>query len=230
MSVNLVRICIGYDPREAVAFHTLCHSLISRSSLPLEIIPIALTNLRKEMWRDRDPKQSTDFSFSRFLTPYLSDYKGWSIFMDCDIICLNDIAELWKMRDEQYSVMCTKHDHNPESDTKFLGAVQTKYQKKNWSSVMMFNNAKCTALTPEYVNTASGLDLHRFHWLGNDDLIGDIPLRWNHLVGYSDIPEDGIAMLHYTEGGPYFDDYKDSAFAEEWFSEREQMLMVAQRH
>lgn len=228
MAQDVVKIFVGYDPREAVAFHVLCHSIVSRSSLPVQIVPIALANLKDAMWRERDPKQSTDFSFSRFLVPHLANYEGWGIFMDSDIICLDDVAKLWALRDDKWSVMCTKHDHDPEEDTKFLGAVQTRYQKKNWSSVMMFNNPKCTALTPEYVNTASGLELHRFHWLGNDDLIGDIPLAWNHLVGYSEKPAEGISMLHYTEGGPYFSDYKDSEYADEWFAERDAMLKVAE--
>ena len=87
------------------------------------------------------------------------------MFMDCDMLVLEDIAKLWALRDEKYAVMCVKHDHVPKEKTKFLGAQQTKYEKKNWSSVMLFNCAKCTALTPGYVNSASGLDLHRFNWL-----------------------------------------------------------------
>lgn len=230
MTSDVVRIFIGYDPREAVSFHVLEHSIIKRSSLPVEFTPIALINLKKEMWRERNPLQSTDFSFSRFLVPHLTGFKGWAIFMDSDILCRDDVAKLWAMRDDRWSVMCTKHDHKPQEDVKFLGSVQTKYEKKNWSSVMMFNSAKCTALTPDYVNTATGLELHRFHWLGNDDLIGEIPLAWNHLVGYSEMPPEGISALHFTEGGPYFDDYKDTPFAGEWFAERDEMLEVAQRH
>lgn len=228
MSSNLVRVFIGYDPRESVAFHVLTHSILSRSSLPVQVMPIALANLKSVMRRERDPLQSTDFSFSRFLTPYLAGYQGWAIFMDCDILCLDDIAKLWALRDDRWAVMCTKHDHRPAEDVKFLGAVQTKYEKKNWSSVMMMNCAKCTALTPEYVNTATGLELHRFHWLGNDDLIGSIPLGWNHLVGYSAQPEEGISMLHYTKGGPYFEEYKDCDYADVWFAERDAMLATGE--
>ncbi|HZS64089.1 MAG TPA: glycosyltransferase [Xanthobacteraceae bacterium] len=226
MTADVIRIFIGYDAKEAIAYHVLVHSLVSRSSRPLQVTPIALANLKNEMWRERNPLQSTDFSFSRFLTPYLSNYQGWSLFMDCDILALDDVAKLWDIRDDRWSVMCVKHDHQPKGETKFLGTVQTKYEKKNWSSVMLFNNAKCKALTPEYVNTATGLDLHRFKWLASDELIGEIPPRWNHLVGYSKAGPDGISMLHYTEGGPYFDDYKNSEFADLWFQERDRMLTV----
>lgn len=227
MSSDVIQVYIGYDPREAIAFHVLSHSIVSRSSKPVMIMPIALANLKSEFTRERNPLQSTDFSFSRFLTPYLSNYQGWSIFMDCDVLCIEDIAKLWALRDEKYSVMCVKHDHRPKEDIKFLGAVQTQYEKKNWSSVMMFNNAKCKALTLDYVNTATGLELHRFKWLDNDDLIGAIPQGWNHLVGYSDTPRDKIAMLHYTEGGPYFENYKTCDYADLWFKERDEMLHVA---
>ena len=103
--------------------------------------------------------------------------------MDCDMLVLDDIAKLWAFRDDKYAVMCVKHEHEPKEEKKFLGTTQTRYEKKNWSSVMLFNCAKCTALTVDYVNTASGLELHRFNWLGSDDLIGEIPHQWNLLVG-----------------------------------------------
>jgi hypothetical protein len=221
---DMIRVFIGFDPRETVAFHVLSHSIHARASEPVAVAPLMLSQLGGLMTRERNPLQSTDFSFSRFLTPYLCGFDGWALFMDCDMLMLDDIARLWALRDDKYAVMCVKHDHVPAEDTKFLGATQTRYEKKNWSSVMLFNCAKCTALTPEYVNTASGLDLHRFNWLGDDDLIGEIPHRWNLLVGYDEtVPVAEVSNLHYTIGGPYFDDYRDTDYAREWFSEKEAM-------
>ena len=225
----MIRIFIGFDPRETVAYHVLSHSIHARASAPVSIAPLMLSQLGGLMTRERNSLQSTDFSFSRFLTPYLCGFEGWAIFMDCDMLVLEDIGNLWALRDDKYAVMCVKHDHVPKEKTKFLGAQQTKYEKKNWSSVMMFNCAKCTALTPDYVNSASGLDLHRFNWLGDDDLIGEIPHRWNLLVGYDQsIPVDEVSNLHYTIGGPYFHDYKDIDYAAEWFAERDEMLRCEQ--
>ncbi|MBT3916115.1 MAG: glycosyltransferase [Rhodospirillaceae bacterium] len=221
----MIRIFIGYDPREAVAYNVLCHSIQARVSEPVAITPLSLKNLGELMWRERHDLQSTDFSFSRFLAPYLCDFEGWALFMDCDMLVLDDMANLWNLRDDQYAVQCVKHDHVPPEERKFLDQPQTKYEKKNWSSVMLFNNAKCSALTPDYVNTASGLELHRFHWLGDDTLIGDIPPRWNHLVDYDpETPLTEISNLHYTTGGPYFEEYKDCGYADIWQAEREQML------
>jgi len=151
-----VRIFIGYDPREAVAFSVLAFSIHRRASVPVTIAPLMLSQLGRLMTRERHPLQSTDFAFSRFLTPLLSGYTGWSIFTDCDMLVLDDVAELWALRDERYAVQVVKHDHRPREESKFLGAPQTRYEKKNWSSVMLFNNAKCRALTPEYVNRATG--------------------------------------------------------------------------
>lgn len=226
----MIRVFIGFDSRETVAFHVLSQSIHARASAPVSITPLALSQLGDLMWRERNPLQSTDFSFSRFLTPYLCDFDGWSIFMDCDMLVLDDIAKLWARRDDKYAVMCVKHDHVPEEDTKFLGAPQTKYEKKNWSSVMMFNGAKCTALTPQYVNEASGLELHRFQWLDSEDLIGEIPHAWNHLVAYDKtVPVADVSNLHYTIGGPYFDDFKDTDYAAEWFAERDATLRCDQR-
>jgi len=223
----MIKVFIGYDPREAAAYNVLCHSINARASAPVSIVPLALSQLGGLMWRERNPLQSTDFSFSRFLTPHLCDFEGWAIFMDCDMLVLDDIAKLWELRDDRYAVMCVKHDHTPKEDVKFLGAVQTTYEKKNWSSVMLMNANKCKALTPRYVNEASGLDLHRFNWLDNEDLIGDIPHRWNHLVDYDpDLPIQEISNLHYTLGGPYFADYAACGYAQNWLDEREKMLFA----
>jgi len=224
----MIRIFIGFDERETVAWHVLTHSILARSSEPVSFVPLALNNLGGLMWREKNPLQSTDFSFSRFLTPYLSNYEGWSLFMDCDMLVLDDIAKLWALRDDRYAVMCVKHDHQPKETIKFLGAPQTPYAKKNWSSVMLFNNARCRALTPEYVNSASGLELHQFKWLRDDALIGAIPGKWNHLVGYS-APDADASNVHFTLGGPYFRDYTDCEYATEWNNEKQAMLRVDQR-
>jgi len=224
----MIRVFIGYDPREAASFNVLAYSIHARSSQPVSIVPLMLSGLAGIMTRERHPLQSTDFSFSRFLTPYLSDYSGWSVFMDCDMLMLDDIAKLHALRDERYAVMVVKHDHVPKESRKFLDQPQTPYQKKNWSSVMLFNNARCRALTPEYVNTASGLELHQFKWLGNDELSGGLPDRWNHLVGYNP-PRKDASLVHYTLGGPYFNEYRDCEYAEEWRREQQAMLRVDQR-
>jgi lipopolysaccharide biosynthesis glycosyltransferase len=223
-----MRVFIGYDPREAVAFSVLAHSIHVRASEPVSVIPLMLSELKGVFTRERHPLQSTDFAFSRFLTPYLSGYEGWSVFMDCDMLVLDDIANLWRLRDERYAVMVVKHDHQPRESVKFLDQPQTAYPKKNWSSVMLFNNARCRALTPEYVNAASGLELHQFKWLADEGLIGELPRTWNHLVGYYR-PTPGASLVHYTLGGPYFDEYRDCEYAEEWRQELQRMLACVQR-
>ena len=218
----MINVFIGYDPRETIAFSVLSYSIHARASQPVRVTPLMLSQLKGVYTRARHPLQSTDFSFTRFLTPYLSNYADWSIFMDCDMLVLDDIAKLWALRDERYAVQVVKHHHVPKEEIKFLGAKQTKYEKKNWSSVMLFNNAKCRALMPEYVNIASGLELHQFKWLGNDDLIGEIPNRWNHLVGY-DAPSPDVSLVHYTVGGPYFEEYTNCEYADAWRRELKQM-------
>jgi len=214
----MIRVFIGYDSRESVAMHVLSHSIHKRASQPVSITPIMLSQLQGVFNREKHPLQSTEFSFSRFLTPYLCDYQGWAIFMDCDMLVEDDINELWEIRDERFAVQVVKHNHVPEEDRKFLNQPQTKYEKKNWSSVILFNNAKCQALTPDYVNTASGLELHQFKWLKSDDDIGEIPERWNHLVDYNP-PIDNAANLHFTKGGPYFEEYRDCPYADLWRAE-----------
>jgi lipopolysaccharide biosynthesis glycosyltransferase len=224
----LIRVFIGYDSAEEVAYSVLAHSIHSRASVPVSTAPIRLSQLKGVFQREHNALQSTEFSFSRFLTPWLAGYEGWALFMDCDMLMREDIAELWKLRDERYALQVVQHVHVPKEDVKFLGHTQTKYEKKNWSSVMLMNCAKCRALTPEYVNSASGLELHQFKWLESDALIGPLPARWNHLVGY-DAPRADAALAHFTIGGPWFEPYGASEFAGEWRAEREAMLSARGR-
>jgi hypothetical protein len=219
----MIRVFIGYDSAEEVAFSVLSYSIHARASKPVAVAPVKLSELAGVFARERNSLQSTEFSFSRFLVPWMAGFEGWALFMDCDMLMRDDIARLWEMRDDRFAVQVVKHRHVPKEDTKFLGQTQTKYEKKNWSSVMLMNCAKCRKLTPDYVNSASGLELHQFKWLGDDRLIGEIPHRWNHLVGY-DAPDRDAALVHFTIGGPWFPEYAQSEHAAEWFREKESML------
>ncbi len=222
----MLNVYIGYDSRESVAFYTLAHSILRRASVPVSVTPLMRSQLKGLYTRPRGPTESTEFSLTRFLVPALSGYRGWSVFMDCDMLCRADIAGLQRHIEEQSAkaVLVCQHDYVPKTPRKFLDQVQTKYPRKNWSSVMVFNNERCSALTPDYVNSASGLDLHRFKWL-EESLIGSLPLEWNWLVGeYAYRPDAKI--VHYTLGGPYFDDYRECDYAAEWFAELESMRRV----
>jgi lipopolysaccharide biosynthesis glycosyltransferase len=212
----MIRVFIGYDPNEIVAWHVLTHSILKHSTSPISFIPIAKNHIKDLYNKPKQGYESTEFSMTRFLTPYLSDYRGWSIFLDCDMLVTSDITELWDLRDDRYAVMCTKHDYTPSTSTKFLNQTQSKYEKKNWSSVMMFNNAKCWKLTPKVVSSESGMHLHQFKWLSSDDEIGSLPLNWNYLVGEEEPSREVPNLIHYTLGGPYFIDYRDVDYAELW--------------
>jgi hypothetical protein len=170
--------------------------------------------------RRRGPTESTEFSMTRFLVPALSGYRGWSVFMDCDMLCKMNFAlverEIRRQRDK--AVLVCKHDYTPSSKRKFLNQIQTVYPRKNWSSFMIFNNARCRSLTADYVNTATGLDLHRFNWLKDQAGIGSLPITWNWLVGeYKYNPDAKI--IHFTLGGPWFKAYRKGRYADEWRAE-----------
>ena len=156
------------------------------------------------------------------------DFDGWAIFMDCDMLCQDDIAELWNQRNENYSLMCVKHNHKPKNKTKFLGEPQTSYPKKNWSSLMLINCSKCKNLTVEYVNSASGLDLHRFNWLDNDNEIGEIKGTWNYLVQDFKKSNDNASLIHWTLGGPWFKEQRDyeDILTDKWFKAREDSMRL----
>ena len=214
----MIRIFIGYDHKESIAAYTLMHSIWKRSSMPVSITPLWLNQLQPIHSRPRERFQSNDFTFSRWLVPYLCGYQGWAIFMDCDMLMLSDVQELWSLQDYQYAVQVVKNDYKPIETVKYLGNEQDSYHKKNWSSVMLMNCEKCKALTPEYIEWADRLTLHQFQWLTKEELVGDLPLKWNHLVGYGKEMPDA-SLVHFTKGGPYFKEFSDVEFTDEWRSE-----------
>lgn len=221
-----LKIMIGYDPKEAVTYHVLAHSILSRASAPVSITPIALANLDGIYTRERDRNQSTDFAYSRFLTPYLAG-GGVSLFMDSDMLCLCDIHELASLaRENPYKdVLVRKHDYHPRNQKKFLNQTQTQYPCKNWSSLMVFNGHRTAVqkLTPGYVNTVTPMELHQFKWAKD---VGELPAEYNHLVGEYD-PLPSAKIVHYTLGAPCFRDYQNCEFAQEWFEELGKMTHCA---
>lgn len=227
----MFKVFIGYDPVERIAWHTAVSSILERSSVPISIIPVNIQNLKGVFNRPRDSKQSNEFSFSRFLVPYLSDYDGKALFMDCDMLFRVDIAELINtVVDSEAAVHVVKHDYMPKDGIKYLNTVQYSYPRKNWSSFVVWNCAhpKNKILTPQFVEKASGLELHRFTWL-DDDEIGDLDVRWNWLVGeYCEPPKD-VKNVHWTVGGPYFNEYSGCDFSDEWREELARVNYVKQR-
>ena len=227
-----LKIFIGFDPVEAVAYHTLVHSITEQASVPVAITPVNLRNLRSVYKRPRDPKQSNEFSFTRFLVPYLCDFEGWALFMDCDMMLRTDIAALFSLADESKALMCVKHDYTPKYRTKYLGNVQYTYPRKNWSSVVLWNcgHPANKILNPHYVNNAPALELHRFTHL-QDEVIGELPLGWNWLVGdyvLDGYPKEEIYNVHWTNFGPWLDGYEDTDFADEWFYWKSLMTQAVQ--
>lgn len=222
-----LRIFVGYDSKEVVAYHVLASSILRRASIPVCFVPLSLQSLQRVYLRQRGPTEATEFSLTRFLVPYLSDYRGLSVFMDCDMLMQADVLDLWLeiLAQPGKAVWCCQHDYVPKALTKFDGHEQTKYPRKNWSSFMVFDNEQCRALTPDYVNTATGLQLHRFQWLDSDDQIGSLSLSWNWLVGeYERNPN--AKNLHFTNGGPWHEgsDYAFGLDASAWQQERYVML------
>lgn len=242
----MAEVFIGYDPRESDAFKVCASSITRNSSVPVKIRALKLDELRQSGLYTRDMQIkdgrlwdtisgapcSTEFAISRFLVPHLASEK-WSLFVDCDMLFLWDIAELFALADDRYAVMCTKHVHLVSEGTKMDGQKQLAYSRKNWSSCMLFNNEHPAnaALTVELINTVPGRDLHRLCWLQNDQ-IGDIPLEWNHLIGEkAPITGDGdiypqydysvVKNAHFTLGLPNMPGYENCDLADWWREELE---------
>ena len=220
-----LRIFVGWDSREPAAFAVCAHSILTRASVPVSITPLTQHALRQSRiyTRETNALESTQFSFSRFLVPALCNFEGTAVFVDCDFLFRSDIVELfaYPLAWPDKAVHVCQHDYTPKDAQKFLGNVQTAYPRKNWSSLIVFKNELCTALTPEFVNSASGLELHRFLWA--NEAIGALPLDWNHLVGEYPATPDAKAY-HWTLGGPWFQEYRNADQADLWFAERDAML------
>ncbi len=218
----MIPIFIGYDAREAIAFHVCSNSLLRLATEPLAITPLALQNLRQ--YQECHADGSNQFIYSRFLIPSLMDWKGWALFIDGDMIVREDIAKLWAMRDDRKAVMCVHHHYKTKASTKYLGARNENYPRKNWSSVVLWNCAhpKNQTLTPDFIQHATGAQLHRFTWLEDND-IGQLPIEWNWLPDEFG-PHPGAKLLHWTLGTPCFQDYAQAPMSEEWHMEHARTL------
>lgn len=230
-------VYVGYDQREAAAFAVACSS-IANYNCHIPVYGLVLDQLREAGLYKRPTKQlgnklidelsvrddfdgsiSTEFAISRFLTPHLHGDSGLALFMDCDMLVRDNLSKLFQYcasQRSEYAVWCVKHDYAPSETTKMDGQMQTRYARKNWSSVMVFNCAHPSnkRLTIDLINSAPGRDLHAFCWL-EDHEIGELDPRWNVLVGHT----KGVTLpgiLHYTSGGPWFRGFEDVPYADDW--------------
>lgn len=222
-----MKIFIGYDTREDIAYQVCKHSILSKQP-EAEIRPLKQSELREAGWYTRsiDKLASTEFTFTRFLIPELTNFEGWALFMDCDMILTTDIKELFEQADDRYAVMCVQHDYKVQEGFKMDGQKQTVYARKNWSSLVLWNCAHPSnrILTTELINNeaTTGKYLHRFSWL-KDNEIGKLNHTWNYLVGvYHDIKLP--KLIHYTEGGPWFENYRNCEFHNLWKKELIDMM------
>ena len=216
-----MNVYIGYDSREDLAYQVSSFSIKSKSE-DTKVVPLKLNELKSQgiYTRGEDKLGSTEFTFSRFLVPLLNNYDGWALFCDCDILFLNPIDELFSLADDKFAVMCVQHDYKPKSNKKMDGRVQSLYPRKNWSSLVLWN---CGHPSNKKINTdlindpkTTGKYLHRFSWL-EDSEIGAINHEWNWLAGWYEEPKDGKPKaIHYTEGGPWFADYRFCEYHEVW--------------
>jgi lipopolysaccharide biosynthesis glycosyltransferase len=214
----MINIFIGYDHREAIAYHVCANSIIRHSSKTVAITPLALKNMQD--YQETHTDGSNQFIYSRFLVPHLMEYNGWAIFMDGDMLLRDDIERLWSLRDDSKAVMVVKHDYKTKMSEKYLGAKNENYPRKNWSSVILWNckHAANKIVTPEFIQGATGAQLHRFTWL-SDDLIGELPNVWNWLPDEFGANLDA-KLLHYTLGTPSFHDFATTPMGDEWHRER----------
>ena len=223
-----LRIFIGYDEREAIAYHVCVNSIIRHASAPVAITPLALHTL-KGCYEEQHTDGSNAFIYSRFLVPYLSGFTGVAVYIDGDMLVNGDIHELALWSKSGYDVAVVKHDYVPKLKTKYLGAKQEAYEKKNWSSVMVFNcyTSPCQKLRPEFVADKTGAYLHRFQWTTEDRIL-EIPKPWNWLAMEYD-KDENPKIIHYTNGAPCFADYKNCDYAKDWWDEWRKMTCVEGR-
>jgi len=226
-------IVLGWDSREKAAYEVCKHSIEKHTTSPHRIIPLYHKELRRQGYFQRpweiesltgnfrdlmDGRPfSTEFSHTRFLTPLLMKYKGWALFADCDMIFRCNIKEIFECTNDQFAVMCVKHRQKITKSEKMDGSPQLDYYRKNWSSFVLWNcgHHANKFLTKEIVNTATGGWLHSFGWL-QDHEIGSLPDTYNW-IAESSPGNIEPKVIHYTTGGPWFDNHRDVMFSEEWW-------------
>ena len=209
-----IKLVVGFDQREAIAYHVFCQSVIDHCTVPVEFLPLAENTLN--MYKEVHTDGSNRFIYSRFLTPYLMDFSGWAIFADGDMVCRSDIFELWSLRDKSKAVQVVQHKYQTKAVKKYLNNRNENYPRKNWSSLILWNcsHPLNKILTPKFVQSQPGSYLHRFSWL-TDDLIGSLDLEWNWLaIEYPD--NQNAKLIHYTLGTPCFKNYSNECMSEEW--------------
>lgn len=226
----MLRIFIGWDQREPIAYEVAKFSLERRASIPVDVRPIKLQDLidRGVYTRAVDPLATTEFTYSRFFTPYLAGFEGWAVFVDCDFLFLGDVADLTKYSDPAKAVYCVHHDYKPKETVKMDGKPQTTYPRKNWSSFMLFNcgHPSTRKLTPEVVNRETGAYLHRMQWAADNE-IGEIPYTWNFLEGGYDKFATGMPnAVHFTRGGPWFENWQNVDYGDLWLAEEKELKRV----
>lgn len=217
--MDTLRLFIGFDPREAVAYHVFCQSVIEKASIPVAFYP-----LHRGMLGQFDGQRdgSNAFTFSRYLVPHLCDYRGWALYADGDMVCERDIAELWALREGfNKGVSVVQHEYRTTDPLKYRGtpmeSANSDYPRKNWSSLILWNcdHFSNHVLTPDFVRKATPTFLHRFQWL-QDDQIGSLPTDWNHLVG--EYPHGPAGIYHHTLGVPGIEYYADGSASWKWHS------------
>jgi lipopolysaccharide biosynthesis glycosyltransferase len=214
--MNRINIIVGFDQREAVAYHVFCQSVLQKASAPVQFLPLMSKSIPG--YKECHGDGSNAFTYTRFLSPWLMDYKGWTIFADGDMVCNEDIVNLWNLRDPSKAVQVVKHSYKTKFHEKYLGNINEDYPKKNWSSLILWNceHPKNKQLTPELIQNKDGAFLHRFEWLDESE-IGDLPTSWNWLA--TEYENNSHAkLIHYTLGTPCFKQYKGADMAEYWHS------------
>ena len=222
---KFLKVFVGYDSREDIAWRVCRHSLLRHSDEGVAVAPLRQHVLRELglYTRPLDNTASTEFSLTRFLTPYVAAASGWVVFCDCDFLFTADIRGVLESLNPAKAVYCVQHDYTPSFDIKMDNKQQTTYPRKNWSSFMVFNcdHPDVKALTPEVVNSATPAFLHRFEWVSGDDAIGALDLDWNFLEGEYPKPDKQPRVIHYTNGGPWFDEWQHVDYADLWRAERD---------
>lgn len=225
------RVFLGWDASQMIAHNVAQFSLQRNATVRCDVRRIAMPELRASglyrrptghtehgYWDEiSGAPMSTGHAIARFLVPALCHHEGWALFTDGDVLFRSDIAGLFSLADESKAIHVVQHYQFPNASVKMEGQTQTTYPRKNWSSVILFNcgHPANKALTVDLVNSVPGRDLHRFCWL-QDNLIGQLPARWNVLIGEEDIPDPGIA--HFTLGLPNLKGFEHCDFSDEWYA------------
>ncbi|MBY0549074.1 MAG: hypothetical protein K2W95_17505 [Candidatus Obscuribacterales bacterium] len=199
-----MKVFIGASSTEWLPAKVLEYSIRKNASFAVQTVNLANCVRPFKMPLDASNKPRTPFSFQRFLIPELMQYSGRAIYLDSDMLVLQDIAKLWRMPFSGANLICTSALNQAQRAVQY-SVMLLDCNSLNWNIDTLVNDLDSGALS--YEALVHGMAAAR-------KPAARIPPTWNFLDKY--VPGT-TALIHYTNmhSQPWLSRENDAAAV--WF-------------